>query len=168
MPIYEFYCPECHTVFNFLSRSVNTTKRPPCPKCKRRLQREVSLFAQTGRAREPGSELDDLPIDESRMESAMESLAAEAEGINEDDPREAARLMRKFSDATGLEFGKGMEEALSRMEAGEDPDKVEEEMGDLMEGEDPFVLPGHKGGAGAGKRGAGRGKPRHDKTLYEM
>ena len=57
MPIYEFYCPDCHTIFNFLSKSINTTKRPHCPKCKgRKLRREVSSFALTGRAEE-GDEL---------------------------------------------------------------------------------------------------------------
>jgi len=33
MPIYEFYCEPCHTIYNFFSRSVNTGKRPACPKC---------------------------------------------------------------------------------------------------------------------------------------
>lgn len=167
MPIYEFYCPDCHVVLNFLSRSINTTQRPACPHCHRKqLERQVSLFAATGQASEDGG-MDDLPIDEHRMESAMEAMATGAEHMNEDDPREAARLMRTFSDMTGMEFGKGMQEALGRMEAGEDPEKVEADMGDVMEGEDPFVLPGQQ----AGTRDAGRrrrGEPRRDKTLYEM
>ena len=167
MPIYEFYCPDCHVIFNFLSRSVNTTKRPACPRCKKtHLDKQVSLFAHTGEASEDG-DLDDMPIDESRMEHAMEAMASEAESMNEDDPREAAKLMRKFSDMTGMEFGKGMQEAPGRMEAGEDPEKVEAEMGDLMESEDPFVLPGKQAGT-AGSRGKKRGEPKRDKTLYEM
>jgi hypothetical protein len=28
MPIYEFYCEDCHTIFNFFSKNVNTTKKP--------------------------------------------------------------------------------------------------------------------------------------------
>ena len=28
MPIYEFYCPGCYTVFTFFSRKINTTTRP--------------------------------------------------------------------------------------------------------------------------------------------
>jgi putative FmdB family regulatory protein len=167
MPIYEFYCPDCHAIFNFLSRTINTTARPPCPRCRRKqLEKQVSLFAATGKAVEDGG-MDDLPIDESRMESAMEAMASEAEHMNEDDPREAARLMRKFSDMTGMEFGKGMQEALGRMEAGEDPEKVEAEMGDVMEGEDPFVLPGKQ--AGTTRAGEKRySEPRRDATLYEM
>lgn len=165
MPIYEFYCPDCNTIFSFFSRTVNTRKRPACPRCgKSKLKRQISLFSATGGAKEEGPD-DALPIDESKMEKAMGMLAGEAENINEDDPRQAARLMRKFSDATGLQFGENMEQALGRLEAGEDPDKIEQEMGDLLEGdEEPFVLPENKAGAATRSRLA----PRRDEKLYEM
>ena len=100
----------------------------------------MSAFSFTGKAKEEG-DMDDLPFDESKMEKAMQMLAGEAENINEDDPRQAANLMRKLTDMTGLELGDGMREALNQMEAGEDPDAIEAEMGDLWEGEDPFTLP---------------------------
>jgi len=155
MPIYEFYCEDCNTIFNFFSRSVNTTKKPKCPKCKtRKLSRRMSAFAVTGRAKEEG-DMNDLPFDESRMEAAMQTLAGEAESINEDNPRQAANLMRKLTDMTGLEMGPGMTE---------DPDQIEAEMGDLIEGEDPFILPGKKGG----KRGAKQAAPQRDDTLYDL
>ena len=168
MPIYEFYCPDCNTIFNFLSKTINTTGRPRCPGCGgRKLSREVSMFAMTGKAEE-GDGMDDLPIDESRMESAVNALANEAENINEDDPRAAAGLMRKFSHMTGMEFNENMEQALQRLESGEAPDQIEAEMGDLMsDDEDPFVLPGKKGKA-SGKGRDHRAAPRRDKTLYEM
>ena len=112
--------------------------------------------------------MDDLPIDEAKMESAINALAGEAEGMNEEDPRAAARLMRKFSSMTGLELNENMEQAMQRMEAGEDPDEIEAEMGDLMgEDDDPFILPGKKGKK-KGDRTANRGAPKQDKTLYEM
>jgi putative FmdB family regulatory protein len=160
MPIYEFYCPGCHVLFHFLSRSVNTTKRPLCPRCgKKRLQRQVSLFAVTGRAEEGGEE--DLPIDETRLERAMETLAGEAENMDENDPRQAADLMRRMSRMTGMEYGENMEEALRRMEAGEDPEAIEQEMGELLDGEEPLF--------GAAKRVRNRAAaPARDETLYEM
>ena len=103
----------------------------------------------------------DLPIDESRMERAMESLAAEAENINEDDPRQAANLMRKLTDMTGLRLGDKMEDALSRMEAGEDPDAIEQELGDIDEKDLFSVAPGGKT--------SGKSKiPYRDEKLYEM
>ena len=139
MPIYEFYCDHCYALFNFLSKSVNTSGRPECPECKRKLEKQVSMFAAPSGAAESG-DMDDFPIDESKMEDAMNVLASEAESINEDDPRQAAQLMRKFSSITGMEFGAGMEEAIGRMESGEDPEKIEAEMGDLIDGDgDPFL-----------------------------
>lgn len=166
MPIYEFFCPDCNTLFSFFSRKVNTAARPLCPRCrKRKLERQVSLFAHTGRATEGGG-ADDLPVDDARMEKAMESLAAEAEGMNEDDPRQAARLMRRMSDMTGMEFGSGMSEALRRMESGEDPEKIEQDMGDVLEGEEePFAAPGEESASRGGPR---RPRPKRDETLYEM
>jgi len=163
MPIYEFYCDRCHTIFNFFSRSINTTKRPKCPRCKTHtLSRQMSAFAVTGRAKEEG-DMEDLPFDETKMEQAMQMLAGEAEKINEDDPRQAANLMRKLTDMTGMELGSGMQEALSRMERGEDPEQIEAEMGDILENEDPFQLSG-KRAARASRRQA----PRRDETLYDL
>jgi len=164
MPIYEFYCEDCNTIFNFFSKSINTTKKPKCPKCMTKtLSRQMSAFAFTGKAKEDG-DLDDLPFDESKMEKAMQMLAGEADKINEDDPRQAANLMRKLSDMTGLELGDGMNEALKRMEAGEDPDAIEAEMGDLLETEDPFLLPDKKPGAPKAIRPA----PSRDEKLYDL
>ena len=164
MPIYEFYCIDCNTIFNFFSKTVNTTKKPKCPKCKTKtLSRQMSSFAVTGKAKED-SEMEDLPFDETKMEQAMNVLAGEADKINEDDPRQAAQLMRKLTDMTGMQLGSGMEEALGRMERGEDPDKIEEEMGDLLEGEDPFILTGKKGAGLKTKRAA----PVRDETLYDL
>ena len=164
MPIYEFYCEDCNTIFNFFSKSVNTNKKPNCPKCRTKtLARQMSAFAFTGKAKEDG-DMDDLPIDEARMEKAMHMLAGEAENINEDDPRQAANLMRKLTDMTGLELGPGMQEALQRMQGGEDPDQIEAEMGNLLEEEEPFILPEKKGVKSKTKRPA----PTKDETLYDL
>ena len=167
MPIYEFYCTDCHTVFSFFSKSVNTAARPDCPRCgKRRLERQISMFSMGGSQDEAG-ETDDLPIDERKMEDAVSSLAAEAERIDENDPRQAAGLMRKFSSMTGLELGESMQNALSRMEDGEDPQAVEKEMGTMLDDEEPFILPGSKGSGGR-SGGKQRVAPRRDETLYEL
>ena len=108
--------------------------------------------------------MDDLPIDESQMEKAMAMLGKEADKIDENDPRQAANLMRKLSDMTGLKLGHGMEEALARMERGEDPESIESEMGDLLEGEEPFLLPGKKKASSSGRTAA----PHRDETLYDL
>lgn len=164
MPIYEFYCGRCHTIYNFFSRSINTTATPDCPRCRKAtMTRQVSLFAITGRASED-ADLDDLPVDEGKIEQAMQMLARDADKVDEDDPRQAAQLMRKLTDMTGLELGGGMQEALARMERGEDPEKIEAELGDLLETEEPFIMPG-KGGLRGGTRTR---PPRRDDTLYDL
>jgi hypothetical protein len=93
----------------------------------------------------------------------MQMLAGEAENINEDDPKQAADLMRKLSHMTGMELGAGMEEALQRMENGEDPEQIEADLGDVLENEDPFTM--------AAKRQGGKPKrpaPTRDDTLYDL
>lgn len=164
MPIYEFYCKDCNTIFNFFSKTVNICKQPKCPRCNgKSLTRQVSVFAFTGKAKEVGDH-GDLPLDEGRMEQAMMKLADEADKMNEEDPRQAADLMRKLSDMTGLELGAGMNEALRRMEKGEDPDQIEAEMGNILEEEDLLRLPDKKG-----KRiKTERILPNRDETLYDL
>ena len=160
MPIYEFYCAPCHTIFSFFSKTVNTTTTPGCPKCGRALQRQVSLFACIDRSREDAGG-EDFPIDEGRLEGAMTRLSSEADKLNENDPRQAARLMRMFSDMTGVKLGDGMQEALSRLESGEDPDAIEAEIGDILQNEDPF-LPGQTRPRGK------KSTPQRDETLYDL
>lgn len=161
MPIYEFYCHKCNTIYNFFARSANTDKIPNCPKCKRiKLKRQMSIFSRVSRGREGQDAEDGMPpIDEARMEKAMAMLAGEADRINEDDPRQAANLMRKLSEAAGMNLGPGMEEALRRLERGEDPEQIEAEMG---ESEEPFIF------EQKGKKGARKPKPRVDETLYDL
>jgi len=162
MPIYEFYCPRCNTMYNFFSRSANTEKIPSCPRCKtKKLERRMSIFSVV--SGQKGDMEDDLPpIDEAQMARAMETLGREAEGIDGDDPRQAAAMMRKLSEATGLKLKPEMEDALRRMERGEDPEKIEEEMGELLEDDNPFSLEGSSTTRG------GRPTPRVDETLYDL
>lgn len=164
MPIYEFYCDDCNVIFNFFSSRINTTSQPDCPRCgKEKLSRQVSRFAtlRSGKKDEAGDDMF-AGLDESKMEQAMASLMREADSINEDDPRQMASLMRKFSQQTGMNLGDAMEEAISRMEAGEDPDQIEQEMGDMFDEED-FSFDGLK------KRvQGGRAKPIQDEKLYKL
>lgn len=164
MPIYEFYCKKCHTVFNFFSPRVNTEKIPRCPHCKTIfLQRQMSVFANISRGREDQGEAEgDLPLDASKMQKAMAMLAGEVGNLDENDPRQAAKLMRKFSEATGLNMGDAMQEMLECMEKGEDPDAIEARLGSDLEEAEPF---------NTGKKTKGRKKstkPRIDETLYDL
>ena len=162
MPIYEYYCDQCNVIFNFYSSKVNTTKVPDCPKCgKKELAKLISTFATIGKAKEQSDD-QFSGLDESKMEHAFESLMREAEHVNEDDPKQMASLMRKFTSETGVHLGDSMEEALSRMESGEDPEKVEKEMGDLLNEED-FSLESMKK-----KVLRQSNQPQHDEKLYDL
>ena len=164
MPIYEFYCSRCHTIYNFLSKSANTDKIPLCPKCINiPLARQMSVFAaiSSGKAKDNAQDDPYSGLDEKKVESELKKLAAEADKINEDNPRAAVQLMRKFSSMTGMKLGDGFQEALKRMEQGDDPEKIEEEMGDILAEEEPF------GDKKSGKV-ISRGKAKIDETLYEL
>ncbi len=164
MPIYEFYCQGCHTVFNFYSSRVNTETRPSCPGCGRpELPRKPSRFATLKHSGDAEPDPFDR-LDDSRLEGAMESLIAEmGEGENEEDPRAMGRLMRRFSDLSGLEMGERMEEFVERMEAGEDPESLEQEIGETLDDDgeidDFFKL--RKAAADRRRR-----RPRLDDELY--
>lgn len=163
MPIYEFYCHKCHTIYNFFSRTVNTETIPRCPRCKTvPLKRQMSLFSHLSGSKK---EEDELPLDEAKLEQAMSILAGEAEKIDEEDPRQAAKFMRKLTEATGMSLTPAMEEALSRLEKGEDPEAIEEEMGEILENEEPFSFgpPARRGKTSRRVR-----PPQVDDTLYEL
>jgi putative FmdB family regulatory protein len=163
MPIYEFYCDHCNVIFNFFSGRVDTITVPACPQCgKAKLDRRISTFATIGKAKEDSDDMYS-GLDESKIEQAIQTLMRDAEGVNEQDPKQMAALMRKFSDKTGISLGDSMEEAIARMEAGEDTEQVEREMGDLLGGEEDFNLDAFNK-----KVAAGRKMPVHDEKLYDL
>lgn len=163
MPIYEFYCSHCHTLFNFFSATVDTSTCPECPRCRRpELERRPARFATLQHQGESDSfGLDAL--DEERLAGVMESMAEELGSVEEtEDPRLLASLFRRFGEASGLELGPRMREMMNRLEAGEDLDELEQEMGSELDEdeslEDFFRF----------KRRAGRlaRRPEVDDTLY--
>jgi putative FmdB family regulatory protein len=140
MPIYEFYCGDCHTVYSFFTSKIDLGRRPACPQCERPdLERKPSRFATLKHRGDAPDEDPFAGLDESRLEGAMNSLMGEMAHVNEEDPRAMGQFMRRFSKLTGLELGGRMEDLVARMEAGEDPEaleaEIEGEMGDGGEGE---------------------------------
>jgi len=163
MPIYEFYCHSCHTIFNFFSKTINTTKIPDCPKCNNiKLSRQLSTF--TIAKKNKSTDSDDIPIDENKLDKAMTMLAQEVETIDDNNPKQAASLMQKLSDMTGMPLNKSMKEAIERMASGEDPQKVEAEMGEVLDNEEPFALPEKK----IIKNEMFRRPPKIDHALYDL
>ena len=168
MPIYEFYCPDCHALYQFLSRRVTTKKLPDCPRCDRKkLERRPSAFAVSRGLSEPDSPAPGGP-DDARLEKAMMSLAEDPSAfaaLDGDDPRAAAQFMKRLYDTAGLPVTPALEEAIRRMESGEDPEEVEADLGAALD-EDPLLGPGGEVPA----KGARRRllPPRKDPELYEL
>ena len=150
MPIYEFYCPPCHTIYSFFARSMNQAIAPKCPKCgRKKLEKKISRFAISKGLTESSSAPDPFEnVDESKMEALMAEMAPQLDesGDGPEDPRQMANVMKRMFELTGMQPTGAMLEAMKRMEAGEDPDKIDEEMGDALDGDgDPFATPAIKG-----------------------
>ena len=165
MPIYEFYCPDCHTIYNFFSRRINTSKKASCPRCGRaELARQLSLFSVSkGLEDNDGDPFSDM--DENKLEKIMGTMAGDIGDSNEDGPKQMAGVMRKIYEATGLQIGASMEEAIRRMEAGDNPDQIEEELGEVLENEDPFSMRSLRGVDDLKRKFL---PPKIDEKLYDL
>jgi putative FmdB family regulatory protein len=166
MPIYEFYCVDCHTVFSFFARTINSSKRPTCPRCGNpELEKRMSRFAISKGATEGDLEADGpMSPDDARIERALEELAAEHDHMDHDDPHHAIPMIQKVYEIAGMPIPEKAQEVIRRIKAGEDPETLNEEFGDLWEMEDsPFMEGGplhqHLGALVA---------PRVDHTLYDL
>jgi hypothetical protein len=184
MPIYEYYCPDNHTIYQFYAKTLTQGQiTPKCPDNPAyRMQKLVSPFAITrGGTKEqpsdapPGGGSD--PAEDARMEAAMSAMEGEFANVDENDPRAMARMMRRMSELTGEKIDGEMEEVVRKLEEGADPDSLEEQLGGADTGmDDPY---GEGGGMGEGDRPAAdpreprhrfrvrRTAPRRDPMLYE-
>src|SRR5438093_13599612 len=134
MPIYEYRCGGCNRRVSlfFPSFSVAESRiaagETRCPRCgSAELSRLVSrVYAH----RSDDAQLDDLTDDAGGL----------MDGLDENDPRSIARWARRMKDSMGdeMDMGPEFDQALARIEAGEDPDKV-------MEDIDPEALGGETG-----------------------
>jgi putative FmdB family regulatory protein len=165
MPIYEFACPKCRKIFNFLSKRVNPDRLPVCPKCgNKKMAKQVSRFAMTKGLKEPAAKNESVSgeppmpdFDDPRMARAMAEMERDLEHLDESNPKHMAHLMRKMKALMPAgSMPKELDAAIKRLEAGEDPEKIEADMGEVL---------GDFMGGGAGGTGGGY---THDSGLYDM
>lgn len=186
MPIYEYYCPDNHTIYQFYAKTLAQGRTiPKCPDNPGfRMERIISPFAVTraGKSDEPPPS---APSDsgnaaeDARMEAAMGMMEKEFANVDENDPRAMARMMRRMAEVTGEKIDGEMEEVVRKLEEGADPESLEEELGGEQPGgmgdlDDPFGGPaGGEGTAGKepkeGKHRfkARRAAPTRDPKLYD-
>ncbi len=188
MPIYEFYCPQNHTVYQFYAKTLAQGGIVPrCPdNPKWPLKRIVSQFAFTGRAKEPSVEADAPAAqggpDDARLEAAMGAMEKEFASVDENDPRAMARMMRRMSELTGEKIDGEMEEVVRKLEEGVDPESLEDRLGGGEGDGEDGDMPGAAGAMGGPVTGMEAGEkaarvrrriqrattaPRRDPRLYD-
>jgi len=106
MPIYEYRCEICRRrVSVWVRRMGQEAER--CPVCGgERLTRLVSRFAL-------------VRGEEARMEHLADDAALA--GVDENDPKSMARLMKRMGRELGEDAGPEFEEAIQEMESGAEP-----------------------------------------------
>ncbi|MDA0813830.1 MAG: hypothetical protein O3C21_15745 [Verrucomicrobia bacterium] len=77
------------------------------------------------------------------------------------DPRQLARFMQKMAGAMGGRVPDAMQEMISRLEKGEDPDALESEFGDAFDDDEMLA-------AFMAAKGQRSHVPSRDPKLYEM
>jgi putative FmdB family regulatory protein len=122
MPKYEYRCLSCRRRFEiFLSYSEYGSRPIACPHCKsEKVQRRI------GRIRVARS-------GESRLESMADPGALD--GLDED-PRALGRMMRQMSHEVGEEMPPEFDEVVGRLEAGQSPEEIEQDLPDLGAGDE--------------------------------
>src|SRR5690348_1769887 len=99
MPIYEFACPKCRKIFNFLSKRVQPDRLPVCPKCgNKRMTKQLSRFAMTRGLKEPSAgtpgEASPMPdLDDPRVERAMMEMERDMAHMDENNQKHMAAMM---------------------------------------------------------------------------
>lgn len=170
MPIYEYYCPDNNTIYQFYAKTLAQGQiLPKCPDNPAfSMQKLVSPFAvkRGGRTDEPAATnaggadaVGDSP-DDARMEAAMNAMEREFSDVDENDPRAMARMMRRMSEITGEKIDGEMEEVVRKLEEGADPESLEEQLGggeDAAGMDDPYG----EGGGGPAEPPADPKEPRH-------
>jgi len=127
MPIYEYRCSNCRRRVDIFVQGFSPPTDPSCNKCgSKELHRIYSSFAMRRSKNDRGV------YDEILSDSKLTS------GLMRNDPRALAEWSRKMARATGEDVTPESEEIMSRLDAGEDVNKVVEDfkqtgMGGIMD-----------------------------------
>ncbi len=106
MPIYEYRCLACRKRTSVFVRSVSSPVKGACEHCgSTKLSRMMSKFA----------------VHRAAVNFDNESSFAD---IDENDPRQMARLMRQMSEEAGEDLDPETGDMITRLEAGEDPESI--------------------------------------------
>jgi len=169
MPLYEFYCEPCHTIYTFRFPRVDTSTVPPCPVCGAELAREVSSFAHIVKGKNSSDPMEGCES-ASRMGQVLAQMGERLQSLDDDDadPREAVKVMKELASAGGMNFKKEVREAMARIEAGEDPERIDEEFSEVFETDNPFADGESESGAKSLNWWRRLRGPRRDPKWYDL
>ena len=135
MPFYDYRCETCAKPARlFFSFAAYESADPACPHCgektlKRRIRRVVIAKSE-----------------EKRMDGMMDESMLGA--LENEDPREIGRFMRKMSHEMGEDLGDEFGEVANRLEKGQSPEEIEQALPDFAAsmGQDDGMGMGGMGG----------------------
>lgn len=137
MPIYEYRCLDCRRRFSVFYRSIRAAGgTATCPRCggtrtERLMSRVYWIRGEAGTAGmgdDDFGELDGLD-DGDEFEDDASPFDMDDEGLPDvDDPRELAQWTRRMSQQLGEPLDPQLDQALSDLERGADPEEVLERL----------------------------------------
>jgi putative FmdB family regulatory protein len=121
MPFYNYRCRECGRKVSlfFTSYAAYDEAEPRCPHCES--PDLVEIIGRVAVAKSEDARLDSL--------ADVDALG----GLDEEDPRSLGRWMRKMGNEMGEDLGPEFDEVVGRLESGEDPETIEQNMPDLAD-----------------------------------
>lgn len=122
MPSYDYRCNDC-SKRSIIYQTYEEYGESPveCPHCGNKDLRRI-----IGRVRIAKSE-------DSRLEDLSDPSGWD---FDESDPKSMAKMMRKMGNELGEDMPAEFDEVVDRLEAGEDPETIENDMPDLGGGDD--------------------------------
>jgi putative FmdB family regulatory protein len=119
MPTYGYLCLDCRKRYRkFLTFAEYDTAVVECPHCSSTNNKRLLSRVRT------------LRSEESRLESMADP--SKLAGL-EDDPRALGKMMREMSKEMGEDMGPEFDEVIERLEKGQSPEDIENEMPDLAD-----------------------------------
>ncbi|RPJ60428.1 MAG: zinc ribbon domain-containing protein [Acidobacteria bacterium] len=119
MPVYEYQCQACGRRFSRFFWRMADAEGTKCRCGSGNLEQLVSRVSM-------------VRSEESRLESMADP--DKWGDLDENDPKAMARMMRKMGGELGEDLGPEFNEVVDRLEAGEDPEKIEQSLGETGEG----------------------------------
>ncbi|MGH9339803.1 MAG: FmdB family zinc ribbon protein [Acidobacteriota bacterium] len=115
MPVYEYCCRSCERRFSRFFWRMSDAEGTQCRCGSADLEQLFSRVAM-------------MKSEESRLESMADP--SKWGDIDENDPKSMARMMKKLGGELGEDLGPEFNQVVDRLEAGEDPESIDQSLGD--------------------------------------